>query len=549
MEEMSAAMAVPFRLGNLICDSSVIATHVGITSLKLITDTASLISDTSRANQLLLESFDGGYENCSNQVDLMSLRGQEEDNRGRGQEESLLKMVPESEGSMVVADSIVQESEEDDNLSLGGGDLVHDSSCSLSVTSDTSSLCGDEFLTLESASELNRTISMEIDNLEEPRIQREAHSDLVTEAEVKRRVEDDSNCIGSTSSLQVGQDRRTDGPVSRSVSALGSLPRWGSVSICGRRPEMEDAFSVVPQFFSVPQEMLFCDGMVNGANPNFLSHSTGHFFGVYDGHGGPQVADYCRDRFHLALVEELETVKQEFCNGVEIKTDWQMKWEKAITNCFRKVDAEIGATPSSGEGSSEPIAPDTVGSTAVVAMVFSSHLIVSNCGDSRAVLCRGKEAMALSDDHKPNREDEYARIEAAGGKVINWNGSRVFGVLAMSRSIGDKYLKPSVIPDPEVMFVPRKKEDGCLILASDGLWDVMTNEEACEAARKRIFAWHKKNGTTDSPCEERGDGGIDLAAQAAAEYLSKLAIQKGSKDNITVVVVDLKPHRKYKSKT
>ncbi|KAI3879734.1 hypothetical protein MKW92_021621 [Papaver armeniacum] len=446
MEEMSAAMAVPFRLGNLICDSSVIATHVGITSLKLITDTASLISDTSRANQLLLESFDGGYENCSNQVDLMSLRGQEEDNRGRGQDESLLKMVPESEGNIVVADSIVQESE-DDNLSLGGGDLVHDSSCFLS------------FLSLESASELSRTISMEIDNLEEPSIQREAYSDLVTEAE-------------PTSSLQVGRDRRTDGAVSRSVSALGSLPRW----------EMEDAFSVVPQFFNVPLEMLFCDGMVNGANPN-LSHSTGHFFGVYDGHGfRTHCSRYC----------------WVYCCGCD---------------------------------------------------GFFISYYSFKLGDSRAVLCRGKEAMALSDDHKPNREDEYARIEAAGGKVINWNGARVCGVLAMSRSIGDRYLKPSVIPDPEVMFVPRKKEDECLILASDGLWDVMTNEEACEAARKRIFAWHKKNGTTDSPCEERGDGGIDLAAQAAAEYLSKLAIQKGSKDNITVVVVDLKPHRRYKSKT
>jgi len=42
----------------------------------------------------------------------------------------------------------------------------------------------------------------------------------------------------------------------------------------------------------------------------------------------------------------------------------------------------------------------------------------------------------LSVDHKPNREDEYARIEAEGGKVIQWNGYRVFGVLAMSRSIG-----------------------------------------------------------------------------------------------------------------
>ncbi|KAI3997522.1 hypothetical protein MKX01_008129 [Papaver californicum] len=546
MEEMSAAMAVPFRLGNLICDSSVIATHVGITGLKLITDTANLISDTSKANQLLLESFDGGYENCSNQVDLVSLFGQEEDTSGRGQEESVREMVPESEGNMVVADSIAQESDEDDNLSLGGGDPVLDSSCSLSVTSDTSSLCGDEFLTLEAASELNRTISMEIDSLEEPSIQRETHSDLVTEAEVKRQVEDDSNSTGSTSALQVGQDGRTDGGVCRSVSALVSLPRWGSVSICGRRPEMEDAFSVVPQFFSVPLDMLFNDG-VNRAIPD-LSHSTAHFFGVYDGHGGSQVANYCRDRFHLALAEELETLKQVFCDGVDMKNDWQMKWEKAITNCFRKVDSDIGSTTSSGEGSSEPIAPDTVGSTAVVAMIFSSHIIVSNCGDSRAVLCRGKEAMALSDDHKPNREDEYARIEAAGGKVINWNGSRVFGVLAMSRSIGDRYLKPSVIPDPEVMFVPRKKEDECLILASDGLWDVMTNEEACEAARRGIFAWHKKNGT-DSRCEERGDGGIDFAAQAAAEYLSKLAIQKGSKDNITVIVVDLKAHRKYKTKT
>ncbi|KAL1550609.1 protein-serine/threonine phosphatase [Salvia divinorum] len=74
---------------------------------------------------------------------------------------------------------------------------------------------------------------------------------------------------------------------------------------------------------------------------------------------------------------------------------------------------------------SEPLAPETVGSTAVVAVVCSSHIIVANCGDSRAVLYRGKEPIALSVDQKPNREDEYARIEAAGGKVIQWNGHRV----------------------------------------------------------------------------------------------------------------------------
>ncbi|KAA8534284.1 hypothetical protein F0562_031801 [Nyssa sinensis] len=111
---------------------------------------------------------------------------------------------------------------------------------------------------------------------------------------------------------------------------------------------------------------------------------------------------------------------------------------------------------------------------------------------------------------------------------------------------GDRYLKPWIIPEPEVMFIPRAREDECLILASDGLWDAITNEEACEMARRRILLWHKKNG--DSPLIERGQG-VDPAAQAAAKYLSMLALQKGSTDNISVIVVDLKSQRKFKSKS
>ncbi|KAK1402218.1 hypothetical protein POM88_001823 [Heracleum sosnowskyi] len=92
----------------------------------------------------------------------------------------------------------------------------------------------------------------------------------------------------------------------------------------------------------------------------------------------------------------------------------------------------------------------------------------------------------------------------------------------------------------------RAREDECLILASDGLWDVMTNEEACEVARRRILLWHKKNGPiTDS---DRGQG-VDPVAQAAGEYLSMFALQKGSKDNISVIVVDLKAQRKFKNKS
>ncbi|KAK9073864.1 hypothetical protein SSX86_006458 [Deinandra increscens subsp. villosa] len=334
------------------------------------------------------------------------------------------------------------------------------------------------------------------------------------------------------------------GTVARSVFEVDCVPLWGFTSICGRRPEMEDAVATVPRFLKVPIQML-TGGHGDRLNKT-LSHLTTHFFGVYDGHGGAQVANYCSTRLHTALQEELEPLMESWGgneSSVSNDNNCQEMWRKAFANCFLKVDEEIGGK----QGNHETVAPETVGSTAVVALICSSHIVVSNCGDSRAVLCRGKEAMALSVDHKPNREDEYARIEAAGGKVIQWNGHRVFGVLAMSRSIGDRYLKPWIIPDPEVTFIPRAKEDECLILASDGLWDVMSNEEVCEIARKRILLWHKKNGSSNLP-QERGQG-IDPAAQAAAESLSNRALQKGSKDNITVIIIDLKAQRKFKTKT
>lgn len=150
--------------------------------------------------------------------------------------------------------------------------------------------------------------------------------------------------------------------------------------------------------------------------------------------------------------------------------------------------------------------------------------------------------MALSNNRKPNREDEYARIEAEGGEiVIQSNSYRVFGELPVSRSIGDRYLKPFIIPDPEITVVQRTSEDECLILASDSLWDVMSNEEVCDAAHKQILLWHKKSaGTTTMPSRIQKGEEADSTAQAAADYLSNLAMEKGSMDNITVIVVDLK---------
>lgn len=141
----------------------------------------------------------------------------------------------------------------------------------------------------------------------------------------------------------------------------------GSLSVIGRRREMEDAVRVELGFAKRLKVAEVYD-----------------FFGVYDGHGGAQVAEACSERLHRLVAEEVEGRDRE---GRE------MDWEETMAGCFGKMDGEV----TSG-GAAEEM--KTVGSTAVVAVVGREVVVVANCGDSRAVLCRGGVAMALTDDHK-----------------------------------------------------------------------------------------------------------------------------------------------------
>ncbi|XP_057771227.1 protein phosphatase 2C 16-like [Salvia miltiorrhiza] len=536
MDGMCPAIAVTVSLGS----SPACETHKETARLKLETEAAMVLDDNSCSS-------------LDNDVSVMP---------GVGEAKHDLSQTRRiAENGQFGSD--VQESEEDEVLSIGEDPnfssvelLPLDSSSNLSVPLDT-------------APESSLPIAVEIEGVDNGQIVAKVIS--VEERNTKQRLSHDALAVAtrqdeecssgptikaSVVSLKLSGEKDPSKGGVKSVYELDCLPLWGSVSIIGHRPEMEDAIVAVPHFMKIPIKMFIGDYKIDGISQT-LTHLTSHFFGVYDGHGGSQVANYCRERLHLALKDEIINVKDNLVNGsTQASQDArQVQWDKVFNDCFLKVDGEVSGKVSRAipvedakvsNCASEPVAPETVGSTAVVAVVCSSHIIVANCGDSRAVLYRGKEPITLSVDHKPNREDEYARIEAAGGKVIQWNGHRVFGVLAMSRSIGDRYLKPWIIPEPEVMFVPRAREDECLVLASDGLWDVMTNEEVCDLARKRILIWHKKNGT--NPTVDRGQG-VDPAAQAAAEYLSNVALHRGSKDNISIIVVDLKAQRKFKSKS
>ncbi|KAK6944917.1 PPM-type phosphatase-like domain [Dillenia turbinata] len=290
---------------------------------------------------------------------------------------------------------------------------------------------------------------------------------------------------------------------------------WGSTSVIGRRREMEDAIAIAPSFMSSS-----CDGVGGCTSPGSRTSaeiSPIHFFGVYDGHGGSQVANFCAVKMHQVVAEEWN-------RGTIDKYEWRKRWEAVLLSSFERADNEV---------ISEAMAPEIVGSTAVVVVLSGCQIITSNCGDSRAVLCRGNQTIPLTVDQKPDREDELKRIEGEGGKVINWNGARVFGVLAMSRAIGDRYLRPWIVPVPEITFMRRSDEDECLILASDGLWDVMSNEEVGEVAR-RLLRRRRRIVEADeiSP------------AQVVADNLTELAYGRNSCDNISVIVVDLKSKKK-----
>ncbi|KAL8199767.1 hypothetical protein R6Q57_013335 [Mikania cordata] len=257
-------------------------------------------------------------------------------------------------------------------------------------------------------------------------------------------------------------------------------------SVIGRRREMEDAVSV---------EL----GFVDRSSKKF------DFYGVYDGHGGSYVSNVCRERLHKLLAEEMVT---------------RDNWEGLMVDSFMKMDEEVVECDHVG----------SMGSTAVVAVVGDEEIVVANCGDSRAVLARGGTVVPLSNDHKPDRPDELERIEHSGGRVVNWNGQRVLGILSTSRSIGDQQLKPYVIAKPEIMVTKREEKDEFIILASDGLWDVISNDLACHVVRKclegRIIC---RKGSNDKKYK----------IMNAAVVLTELAMARGSKDNISVIVANL----------
>lgn len=277
MEEMSPAVAVTLSLSNPICDTSGITGNVEITRVNILTETASLLSDPSSV--LHTESVASWERSCNGLKRTFSGSGE---SRGK----SDLSGTVQSDSNWVPTDAMIQQSEEDEIFT---------------VSDDPNGINGEQLLALNTSSGISLPIAVEIKEIDYGQIVAKVIS--FDKQSMEGKLADElltvSACANEASSngltlkasliaVQLPTEKIPGKGGIRGVFEVEYVPLWGSVSICGKRPEMEDAVAAVPQFMKVPTKMFVGDRVIDGISQK-LGHMTTHFFGVYDGHGGSQV--------------------------------------------------------------------------------------------------------------------------------------------------------------------------------------------------------------------------------------------------------------------
>lgn len=270
-----------------------------------------------------------------------------------------------------------------------------------------------------------------------------------------------------------------------------------SVSLKGKRPSNEDRHMIITNLDKNDKDE-------NQANVNY--------YGVYDGHGGRFVSSFLHKNLHGFFVDG--------------RVSYPLK-KSYVNKAFDCVQKRL-----------EEKYPDkslSCGSTCLAAVHFrnessgSDYLNVMNAGDCRGVLCRNNIAYPLTNDHKPHKPEERTRIEQLGGADnIHFDGyDWRINDLSVSRAFGDNESKAYVTHRPDLYKYKITNRDKFMILACDGLWDVMDNQAAVDFVLNKCY--DMKGGG------QRMENNIN-----ASKQLAEHAIEVGSTDNITALVVFFK---------
>jgi len=174
------------------------------------------------------------------------------------------------------------------------------------------------------------------------------------------------------------------------------------------------------------------------------------------------------------------------------------------------------------------------GSTAVTCLLRKEGdkkmLHVGNVGDTRAVLCRNNTALRLTKDHKADDPDEAAMIKKRNGYIGRLK--RVNGLLAVTRAFGDHLLKPPISVKPHFKSIEITSNDQFVVLACDGVWDVMKDEEVCSYIHQTVLKKNNAKSWKDITTEQ-----LQSVLETVALDIVQMCIDKRSQDNISIIIV------------
>ncbi|AXN91003.1 putative family 2C serine/threonine protein phosphatase [Namao virus] len=233
---------------------------------------------------------------------------------------------------------------------------------------------------------------------------------------------------------------------------------------------------------------------------------------VLDGHGGSEIVDFLD-----------ETISKYFINSKAPYPTNDSDYHSYIRNVFEVIHATLKNIPESY----------SMGSAALIFLLFRIpvgnkpyqwHYMFVNLGDCRAVKCNKYNiAVPLTLDHKPFQFTEFKRIQSQGGKVFQTPGDdcRISG-LSLSRTFGDLEC-PYIEKSPDIFQYSHEEGDKFIILACDGLWDVMNNQSAVNCVLNELDYMKTFYNIKDN---------TNLSF-----HLANSAISRGSYDNVSVILI------------
>ena len=236
------------------------------------------------------------------------------------------------------------------------------------------------------------------------------------------------------------------------------------------------------------------------------------FYSVLDGHAGEGVARFSEKKLLGNVLFEVLPVRDSVQGIQDALRRAFLRHDKALQEDFG-------------------ILRDRSGSTCTSVLMTPTHFVFANLGDSRSILCRGGRLTFATKDHKPTLTLERNRIRGAGGFVVN---GRVDGGLAVSRAFGDfeykmrtdlSVLQQKVVAEPDISVVERVPDrDDFLLLACDGVWDVMSNVAVLKFVQQRL----RRNSR-------------DL--KGICSQLIRRCLDHGSRDNMSAILVVFNKNR------